>query len=601
MTVRLAAHLVRFSRRAHLPVVVLLVAFLALGLTYSIVTPIFEGPDEPGHYVYIRYLAEGQGLPVQSFDRAQLAVAYGHHPPLYYALSAMLTFWIDTSNAPDVFRPNPAFIWSGNGGEHNNLLHTAAEAFPFRGASLAVHLARVVSVLFGAVTVWGTHRLGMIITRSEVLALGAAAVVAFNPQFLFITSVMNNDGAATAFSTLALVMMVALLCEGGTRRRAIWLGVWIALALLSKMSALGLIPLAALSMAVVAARQRSWHVLGELALFTALPVAVFSGWWFVRNQILYGDPLGYQLFRTTWRHIDAPLDFSQPETLRQFVSMVHQSFWGRFGWMTIPLKSTIYDALGWLYVFAVIGAWVGTAWRRELSLPRATTKWAWTLMAAAVIAAVVWTANFASLQGGSGMQGRYVFPAISAIALLIVGGISAMFPDRLRWIPVGGLASALAVLAISVPIQYIAPVYRYFTLPESALESIPHRLDGTFSPEIALAGYRVESQPEGLRLTLYWRAQGTPPNDYKVFIHALNADAQLCGQRDALTQDGAFPMSYWRAGDVIEDAHEVPIDPACCATGGCRLMIGLYREDTGERLLYSVNGRPVSDHVEIQP
>jgi len=31
----------------------------------------------------------------------------------------------------------------------------------------------------------------------------------------------------------------------------------------------------------------------------------------------------------------------------------------------------------------------------------------------------------------------------------------------------------------------------------------------------------------------------------------------------------------------------------------CQLNVGLYREDTGERLLYSVNGKPVSDKLEI--
>ena len=60
-------------------------------------------------------------------------------------------------------------------------------------------------------------------------------------------------------------------------------------------------------------------------------------------------------------------------------------------------------------------------------------------------------------------------------------------------------------------------------------------------------------------------------------------------------------MTFWRAGDVIEDEHHVPIDAECCGPNGCRWQVGLYREDTGERLGYSLNGQPVSDHVEIGP
>ena len=47
-----------------------------------------------------------------------------------------------------------------------------------------------------------------------------------------------------------------------------------------------------------------------------------------------------------------------------------------------------------------------------------------------------------------------------------------------------------------------------------------------FSAEIALAGYDVERNKGSIAVTLYWKAQGTPPADYKVFIHALNEDQQ---------------------------------------------------------------------------
>ncbi|HET7375797.1 MAG TPA: hypothetical protein VFK30_03755, partial [Anaerolineae bacterium] len=88
------------------PIGILLGIFVLLGLIYSITTPIFEAPDEPGHYQYVKYLAAGKGLPIQSFERAKLIVDEGHQPPLYYAMGAALTFWIDLSNESDINRPN---------------------------------------------------------------------------------------------------------------------------------------------------------------------------------------------------------------------------------------------------------------------------------------------------------------------------------------------------------------------------------------------------------------------------------------------------------------------------------------------------------------
>lgn len=575
------------------PIGILLGIFVLLGLIYSITTPIFEAPDEPGHYQYVKYLAAGNGLPVQSFERAKLIVDEGHQPPLYYAMAAALTFWIDLSNESDINRPNPAVSL---GVEPNQILHTAAEQFPFRGVSLLVHIVRALSVLLGAVTVWGTYQLGKLVTDNQIVALGAAGVVAFNPQFLFISGAMNNDNALTAFATLSIVVMTTILIQGWTPRRGTWLGIWIGLAILSKFAAILLIPPAAFVVIVLTIRERAWRQLLKSAIWIGLPVVLITGWWFVRNQILYYDPLGYQMFVATHGMDNAPKDFSQVANLIKFARSIHMSFWGNFGWLKIPLSAVLYDAFGWLYVFALLSAVIGAIWRREIAIEKEVTRQrqGWIFMVVVATSGILWTIIF-----GRG-QGRYLFPVISAIAVLIVGGISAFMPDRLRVIPLGALVGGLSLLAVNVPGQYIAPTYRFFTVPESALATVPYRLQATFSPEIGLGGYRLVTEPgSNVEITLYWHAQGSPPNDYKIFIHALMANGQVCGQEDSLPLNGAFPMTVWRAGDVIEDTHLVPVDPECWQGTGRRLEIGLYREDTGERLLYSLNGQPVSDHLEI--
>lgn len=584
---------------------ILLVVFIALGLSYSFVTPLFEGPDETGHYAYVAHVVREKSLPVQSTSPAQQSTYEAHQPPLYYTVGALLTFWIDLSNESTVLRLNPKFVWGGQGAEPNAALHTAAEQFPFRGAALLIHIVRALSVLLGAVTVWAVYQVGKLLTRHEIVAFGAASLVAFNPQFLFISSVINNDNALIAFSTLALLTSVRLLMVGRTRSRLVWLGVWIGLAILSKPNGLALLGLLVFTLAILAWQERSLRAGIRYGLWAAIPVIMISGWWFVRNQWLYGDPLGYQMFIAI-NGSGQPVDFGRFDSWRNFAEATQRSFWGQFGWMTIPLKRPVYDGLALLYPAAVLGAFVGWAWRREclpdsqLRAPR-QARWA---LGALLVTLAGWLASamgYAAVQGGVGFQGRFIYPAIAPIALLMVDGLSAIVPDRWRWLPIGLVTVPLAILAISVPGQYIAPTYRFYTLPESALSSVPHRLDGTFNAEIALAGFDVQRRDKVLQLTLYWRATGTPLTDYKVYIHAMNADGHLCGQQDALPLDGAFPMGFWRAGDVIADPHDISIDSVCWGTTDRRLDVGLYREDTGERLLYSLNGQPVSDHVEIRP
>jgi len=84
--------------------------FLLLGLGYSSLTPIFEHSDETLHFPYIKHMADGQGLPLAIPN--QLWSQEGTQPPLYYAVVAATTFWINTDNLPDHLQPNPHWRFS---------------------------------------------------------------------------------------------------------------------------------------------------------------------------------------------------------------------------------------------------------------------------------------------------------------------------------------------------------------------------------------------------------------------------------------------------------------------------------------------------------
>ncbi len=80
---------------------------LLLGLLYDWATPIFEAPDEGYHFAVIRWIGQGRGLPVQRVGEKAEWEQEGSQPPLYYALAAGLTFWMDMRDWPQTFVPNP--------------------------------------------------------------------------------------------------------------------------------------------------------------------------------------------------------------------------------------------------------------------------------------------------------------------------------------------------------------------------------------------------------------------------------------------------------------------------------------------------------------
>ena len=193
-----------------------------LGSLYAIVTPLFEVSDELWHYPMVKTLADGQGLPVQNPANPGPWRQEGSQPPLYYALMAAATSWIDTSDINTVRWINPH---ADNGvitpdGNNNIIIHTYREAWPWSGTVLAVRLIRFLSVLMGAGTVYFTYRLALELAPGrEGLALAAAGFTAFTPMFVFISASVNNDNLAILLSA-AILWLLARWLRGPAPRRA---------------------------------------------------------------------------------------------------------------------------------------------------------------------------------------------------------------------------------------------------------------------------------------------------------------------------------------------------------------------------------------------
>ena len=229
------------------PLTVIIAVFILLAVVYSIVTPIFEAGDELWHYPFVQSLATGHGLPIQDPNVETLWAQEGGQPPLYYVVSALTTFWIDTHDLPDRLWRNPhARIGIPlDYGNKNMVVHTSAENFPWQNTTLAVHLIRFLSIIFSAITIALTFFFALEIKNDKRLATMAAALVAFNPMFIFISASVNNDNLATMLATLALLLLARLITRGATMQRFVVLGIVLGLGALTKISNTGLFVVAA--------------------------------------------------------------------------------------------------------------------------------------------------------------------------------------------------------------------------------------------------------------------------------------------------------------------------------------------------------------------
>jgi hypothetical protein len=106
----------------------------------------------------------------------------------------------------------------------------------------------------------------------------------------------------------------------------------------------------------------------------------------------------------------------------------------------------------------------------------------------------------------------------------------------------------------------------------------------TLAGEIRLLGYKAPSRLTNVYpVTLYWKAEHIPTEDYKVFVHLLDVKGNLVTNHDGVPAEGRYPTTAWRSGDTIKDTHVLTVPPDI-QSGLYRLQVGMYRWPSLERL-----------------
>jgi hypothetical protein len=103
------------------------------------------------------------------------------------------------------------------------------------------------------------------------------------------------------------------------------------------------------------------------------------------------------------------------------------------------------------------------------------------------------------------------------------------------------------------------------------------------------------SAGDALNLSLVWRSLVDDiPSSYTVFVHLANEMEEIVAQGDGVPVGGFRPTTSWRAGEVIQDNHLIPV-PADTPAGIYRLWIGFFDPETGQRLRVTMNGEQLPD------
>lgn len=586
----------------------ILVAYVLLAAIYSIVTPIFEASDELWHYPMVKYMAD-HSLQLPPQDPAHPAAwrQEGSQPPLYYMMAAVLTSWIDTSDMDQVRRINPHAdigIVRPDGNANMMVHRTEVEAFPWHGTTLAVHIARFMSIALGLGTLLVTYLIAReIFPEHLTFALAAAALNAFIPMFLFISGSVNNDNLSNLLGNLLTLLVVRLLKarQLPTWRQYTFLGICTGAGLLAKLNLGFFIPVIALGLLLLSIRLRNWRPLIIGGLISGALTIIIAGWWYWHNWQLYADPTGLAMFLQMVGRRAIPANAAQLWSER---SSFTQAYWGFFGGVNVPLPDTLYllfNVIGGLGLLGALAFIIVTLARKQWSFERwlptsITLLWPVVMF----ISYLRWTAETPA------SQGRLVFVAISSISLWMVIGLVWWMPKRLQNIAVSALALIFGAVSLITPFAIIAPVY---ALPSQVnVSGTPKAIfsEANTNGKIALISSNLDTttvKPENyVFINTTWQIHEKLSADWSLFAHLVTPDGVIIGQRDVYPGQGTLATSDLEIERAWDNSIAISVPNTAYAPMTLDVEIGWYNLSTGERLKLGDGSETVKiGTVQLEP
>jgi hypothetical protein len=558
----------RTARIVHYSLPLILVAFVVLAFIYSIATPLFEGPDEIWHFAFANHLASGGDLPTFDVNQPAAFLRDGAHPPLYYWLVAAVIAPIDRGDFPDQFRFNlasPLITPGGKSDKPNLLIHTAREDFPYHGAVLAAHLGRLISIALGVLTIIGVWKVTQVLLPDrDRLAIAATALVAFVPQFVYGSAMINNDALAASSAAWLLLALLRLLKEQSIQWSIIS-GALLGITLLSKIGMVAILPLPTIALLLAefkhrdaAARQKfnvadwprsvRWKRVVVSGLIIYLAALAIAGWWYIRNLNLYGDPLAWK----QWQVLTGV--GRVPPTIGDFI----HDMLGLFGlfWADFSLRVD----RTWWWVFGLLGlAALAGYVRRAIRHDWPSIDWRGWLLALiwlGLLLVLLIRYSFTVYD----IHGRGLYPALATIGVVLVVGLSGWGEIVGRRLIFGAIGSLVAINLI-VPFGVIRSAYA-----PPIVSALPAGITPTLEDfgNVQLIGYQLKSEripiTDSIEMTTYWRLRTTTDSASLAVgvMAAIDVHGIVAGHADSVLGTDIYPSWAWRPNEIVETEFTLP-------------------------------------------
>lgn len=452
----------RWARRA---IWLIAIAAVLRALVWAVALPPWEGPDEGAHYSYVERIVVEHSIPPLAHDAhdsfsdavAQSTGSTGFIAGLTHERLRLLRRDMGTSTFPGEpgnlsGHSNGTLLTGGYPPEYYLLGVVAYETPGLHNATGRLYAIRVVSALLGGLAALLIFRLLLAAGVPELFSvLGTAAFVQL-PMFTQSSAIVNPDILLSV--TLAGLGGSLLRARVGlTRRRLLFVLLWMALAALAKPIGGPTALVMAIALLGLGPAASSWRRRVAVAggLLATLAVT-YLGEAVVESYRVRGAFTTLQWLRFSasylWQFYLPRLWFMSPGPYKGRGYLPSWFVWvetsvGRFGWLSVPMSPWWYRLAFWTLVVASVIAAVGFVRYRTGGV-----RVAGPLLVAALgyvlllhMAEILLVIN----NGGLLLQGRYLLPIVPLLEAVLLLGLA-----RLGRV---GVATALVLVGVTFVIS----------------------------------------------------------------------------------------------------------------------------------------------------
>jgi len=430
----------------------LLFAFLLKEIFYLFVIPVWQGPDEQGHFDYVEKILHERRIPnlkecyfskkiykslavLDFFEINQGGIV---HESSKEALDAISSESMESAEEDNWIVQHPPFYYL-----LLSPFYLVSSPLGFFGQ---VYFLRFLSVLMGVGTLFLAYKIAQLLAPKNIFfSLGVPIFIAFLPQLSFMTTVIDNDNLVSFLSAILFFIMTKNFTTPVSLSRSLMVGILLGLGSLTKYTFLPMLAIVfiyeILRLFVVKPNLKDWLISG---LVQVAIIFTICGWWYLRNYKLYGKIFAaYDSIRVGGHDVRGDLTLKEFLLDMGFFRVYFERFWSVHTWrILVPRKLTYIGAII-LTITAFVG-WLVLFLRRRV---RGISQYKIVLLSFLLVALLIHFSfvagklfQVAQKRGWLGAtHSRYMFTVLIPIAVYYVEGLSALVPKRLWRFAIIGL------------------------------------------------------------------------------------------------------------------------------------------------------------------